>query len=287
MTEDSAPSPNAAQVDYWNAAAGATWARYHDQLDRQIAPLGLEALRALAPAAGERVLDIGCGCGHTTLDIATRIGPGGAVVGIDISAPMLEIARRRAPPIAAGRAEFRQADAQVADLGRGIFDAGYSRFGVMFFADPIAAFANIRRALRPGGRLAFVCWRALAANPWMCEPLEAARPFLPPLAPPDPTAPGPFAFANDDRVRVILGDAGFTDIEIRAVDTEIGAGDLDETLQLTLRVGPLGAALRENPSYKDLLTEPVRAVLARYVTRHDVMIPASVWIVSARSVDAS
>jgi SAM-dependent methyltransferase len=286
MTEKSAPLPNAAQVDYWNAAAGATWAKYHDQLDRQIAPLGLESMRVLAPAAGERVLDIGCGCGHTTVDLATRVGRAGVAVGIDISVPMLEIARRRALPDAAGRVEFLQIDAQIADLGRGTFDAGYSRFGVMFFADPVAAFGNIRRALKSGGRLGFICWRALAANPWMNEPLEAARPFLPPLAAPDPTAPGPFAFANDGRVRAILSDAGFADIEIRAFDTEIGGGDLDETLQLALRVGPLGAALREHPSLKDCLTDPVGAVLARYVTRRGVMMPASAWVVSARHVDS-
>ena len=283
MTEEAAPSPNAAQVDYWNTAAGVTWARHHDQLDRQIAPLGAEALRALAPAAGERVLDIGCGCGHTTLDIAARVGPQGTVTGIDVSAPMLEIARRRPMPSAAGRVEFLQADAQVAQLGHGLFDAAYSRFGVMFFADPVAAFANVRRALRSGGRLGFVCWRPLAVNPWLSEPLEAARPLLPPLAPPDPGAPGPFAFADQGRVRAILGDAGYADVEIRAFGAEIGAGDLDESLQLTLRVGPLGAALRENPSCEDCLAGPVRAVLARHLTRRGVMMPASVWIVSARS----
>jgi SAM-dependent methyltransferase len=287
MTAESVPSPNAAQVDYWNAAAGETWAKHHDQLDRQIAPLGLESLRVLAPAAGERVLDIGCGCGRTTVDVAARVGRAGAAIGVDISAPMLEIARRRTVPDGAGRVEYLQLDAQVADLGRGTFDAGYSRFGVMFFADPVAAFANVRRALRSGGRLSFVCWRVLAANPWMLEPLEAARPFLPPLAPPDPSAPGPFALANSDRVRAILSDAGFADIEIRAYDTEIGGGDLDETLQLTLRVGPLGAALRDNPSCKDGLADPVRAVLARYVTSRGVMMPASVWIVSARNADRS
>jgi SAM-dependent methyltransferase len=285
MNEKSAASPNAAQVDYWNAAAGATWAKYHDLLDRQIAPLGLESLRVLAPAAGERVLDIGCGCGHTTVDLATRVGRAGVAVGIDISAPMLEIARRRVLPDSAGRVEFLQIDAQIADLGQGTFDAVYSRFGVMFFADPVTAFTNVRRSLRSGGRLGFICWRALAANPWMNEPLEAARPFLPPLAAPDPTAPGPFAFANDDRVRAILSDSGFAEIEIRAFNTEIGGGDLDETLELTLSIGPLGAALRDNPSHKDRLTGPVGALLARYVTRRGVMMPASVWLASARRVD--
>lgn len=285
MAEDRASSPNAAQLEYWNTAAGATWARYHDQLDRQIAPLGVEALDALAPASGERVLDVGCGCGHSTLEIAARVGTGGAVTGIDISAPMLGVARARSQPPRGGRVEFREADAQVAELGRDRFDAAYSRFGVMFFGDPVAAFANVRGALRPGGRLGFVCWRPLAMNPWMSEPLEAARPLLPPLPPPDPTAPGPFAFADERRIRSILDAAGLIAVGIRAFDTTIGVGDIEATLELTLRVGPLGAALRDNPSYKDVLAEPVRAVLARHVTPLGVRIPASVWIVTARRSD--
>ena len=279
------PAANAAQLEYWNAAAGATWARYHDDLDRQIAPLGCAALDALAPAPGERVLDVGCGCGQTTLDIAGRVGRAGAVLGIDISAPMLAVARNRAQPPGGGGIEYREADAQVADLGRGRFDAAYSRFGIMFFADPVAAFGNLRQALRPGGRLGFVCWRPLAENPWMGEPLEAARPFLPPLPPADPGAPGPFAFADDRRIRSILDAAGFTGIGTRAFDARIGAGDLEATLALALRVGPLGAALRENPSCKDVLAAPVRAVLARYVTPLGVRMPASVWIVTAHRAD--
>jgi SAM-dependent methyltransferase len=283
MSEDAKALSNAAQVEYWNAAAGATWARYHDQLDRQIAPLGTEALRALAPAAGEQVLDVGCGCGHTTLQIAARVGATGGVTGVDISAPMLDVARARALPHGAGAVEFRAADAQVADLGHGRFDAAYSRFGVMFFADPVVAFANIRDALRPGGRLGFACWRPLAVNPWMSEPLEAARPLLPPLTPPEPNAPGPFAFADPDRVRSILGGAGVAAVELRAFDADIGGGNTEEMLDLTLRVGPLGAALRENPAYKDVLRSPVRAVLARHATGRGVFMGASVWIVTARN----
>ena len=279
-------SPNSAQVDHWNATAGQTWARYHDQLDRLLGPLGLEALRTLALTAGERVLDIGCGCGHTTLDIAVRVGTQGSVVGIDLSAPMLDIAQRRPPPAGAGEVEFRQVDAQCADLGRSSFDVAFSRFGVMFFSDPVAAFANIRDALKPGGRVGFVCWRPLQENRWVHEPLEAARPFLPPLPPPDPTAPGPFAFADDGRVRAILSDAGFAEIDIRRFDTRIGLGDLNDALQLTLRVGPLGTAVRENPSCEAHLSGSVKAVLANYVTPIGVLMPAAVWIVhaSAKSV---
>ncbi len=280
-SDDPLSAPNSAQADCWNTAVGHTWAEYHDQLDRQIGALGNAALAALAPATGERLLDVGCGCGHTTADIAGRVGAAGSVLGVDLSMPMLEVARRRRLAPGAGRVEFRQLDAQTADLGRSRFDAAYSRFGVMFFSDPVAAFANVRRALRPGGRLGFVCWQALDKNPWILEPLEAARPFLPPLPVPDPTAPGPFAFADEGRVRTVLGTAGFTDISVQPFTTPIGGSDLDDSLQLALRVGPLGAAIREHPALAAGLVDPVRAVLARHVTPAGVLMPAAVWIVRA------
>ena len=206
-------SANAAQIDYWNTVAGETWARFQEQLDRQVEPLGLAAMDALAPSDGEHVIDIGCGCGQTSLALASRVAPTGTVVGVDISKPMLEVARRRPRPTATSALTFRQLDAQTDDLGRVVFDAAFSRFGVMFFSDPVAAFANIKASLKPSGRLAFVCWRSLAENPWMQAPLQAALPFIPPVTPPDPTAPGPFAFADADRVRAIL------------IKTEFASGD--------------------------------------------------------------
>ena len=277
------PSPaNAAQIDYWNAVAGETWVRFQEQLDRQLEPLGLEAIRALAPAEGERIIDIGCGCGQSSLELSTRVGPAGRVLGVDISTPMLEIARRRPAPVAAAQAEFRQIDAQTGELGSAVFDAAFSRFGVMFFADPVAAFGNIAGALTPGGRLGFVCWRPFQDNPWMRAPMEAAMALLPPLPPPDPTAPGPFAFADPDRVRAILAEAGFNDISITPFDALIGGGDVDQTLNLTFRVGPLGAALREHPGSADAVAGAVRKVLLGYQTPDGVLMPAAVWIVTAR-----
>jgi len=276
-------SANSAQVEYWNEKAGPTWARLHEALDRQIGALGEEALRSLALGAGEIVLDIGCGCGQTTLEIANRIGPSGTVIGVDISTPMLAIARQRPLPRVAGRIEFRHTDVQSADLGQQAFDAMFSRFGIMFFSDPAAAFANLRRALRPDGRIAFVCWRPLRENPWMYEPLEAARPLLPPLTPGNPDGPGPFAFEDPDRVRAILDAARFADIEIRRHDAAIGSGSLEETVQLALQVGPLGAALREHPSYAERVTGQVRDVFGRWVSNGRVSMPASVWVVHARN----
>ncbi len=280
-TQDSAA--NTAQIDYWNTGAGETWAEFQTQLDRQTEPLGLEAMRALSPQPGERILDIGCGCGQSTLQLAERVGPDGAVVGIDISQPMLEVARGRAAPASGGRIAFREIDAQTGELGRGQFDAVYSRFGVMFFGDPTAAFVNIRAALKPGARMAFVCWRPLAENPLMRAPMQAAAPLLPPLPPPDPLAPGPFAFADPERVRRILSEAGFSGVDIAAFDTPVGGGSQDEALALAFRIGPLGAALRANPESREKVVEAVREAIQSYVEGGRVQMPAAVWIVTARN----
>jgi SAM-dependent methyltransferase len=281
MSQASELPGNAAQIEYWNAAAGDTWARLQELLDRQIAPLGHEALRALAPVDGEHVIDIGCGCGETSVDLAVRVGATGHVVGVDISKPMLGVARRRPLPSGVARPEFREVDAQSGDLGLRIFDAAYSRFGVMFFSDPVAAFANIRASMKERGRLAFVCWRGLAENGWMREPLEAASPFLPPSAPSDPTAPGPFAFADAGRLRTILADAGFESVSVDPFDTRIGACDLEQALKLALRVGPLGSAIREYPDLQFKVTGAVRDALSRHMTPNGVLMPAAVWIVHA------
>ena len=183
------------------------WAEVREPLELQLAPLGRHALAALAPQPGESVLDIGCGGGETALALARAVAPDGTVVGVDLSAAVLAFAERAAEGCA--RVRFVQADAQLFPFEPASFDAAFSRFGVMFFADPTAAFINIRRSLRPNGRLAFVCWRALEENPLDILPLSAASAHLPPQPAHDPDAPGPFAFANPDRVRGILESAGF------------------------------------------------------------------------------
>jgi SAM-dependent methyltransferase len=271
---------NAAQVEYWNSSAGETWAQFQEALDRQIEPLGLAAMDQLSPGEGEHIVDIGCGCGQTSLALAARVRPTGTVVGIDISKPMLDVALRR-PRAADLQVTFQNLDAQTGDIGHKLFDAAYSRFGVMFFSDPVAAFVNIRRSLKPHGRLAFVCWRAANENPWMQAPLQAAAPFLPPLAPPDPIAPGPFAFADSSRVRSILADSGYRSVTISPFDTQIGGGDLDQTLKLALRIGPLGRALREHPEFVSEVSEAVRDLLSKHLTSNGVRMAAAVWIVLA------
>ena len=277
------PTANAAQIDYWNAVAGETWARFQEQLDRQIESLGDRALQALDPREGERLLDIGCGCGQTSVALARRVGAGGSVRGVDISKPMLDVAQARPAPAGAARPVFAQMDAQTGDLGEAMYDAAFSRFGVMFFADPTAAFVNIRRALKPGGRLAFVCWRPFAENAWMRLPMEAAAPFLPPAVPMDPLAPGPFAFADPERVRGILADGGWGSVSLDPFDALIGGGTVDEALALAFRVGPLGAALRDNPGSVEAVSDAVRAVLSAHHAPRGVMMPAAVWIVQARA----
>ena len=274
-------APNAQQITYWNEAAGPTWADLQGPLDRQLAPLGRAAMAALAPRPGERVLDIGCGAGGTSLQLAQAVAPGGDVTGVDISRPLLEVARQRASGIPG--LSFVEADAQTYPFETAGFDAVFSRFGVMFFADPTAAFANIRRALKPGGRLAFVCWRAPAENPIMTLPMAAALAHLPPPAPPEPGAPGPFAFADPERVRTILGTAGFTDIAVTPHNEKIGGGDLDTVVGLALKVGPLGAMLREHPDQRDTVIASVRAALAAHDGPDGVKLDSATWIVTARA----
>ncbi|MBW8812356.1 MAG: methyltransferase domain-containing protein [Caulobacterales bacterium] len=280
---DEAPNaaPNAAQAEYWNDGAGPTWVEMQAPLDRQLQPLGRLAMAALSPRPGERILDIGCGAGETTLELADRLQPGGLATGLDISATLLALARRRA----AGRSgvEFLEADAQTHPFALGGYDAVFSRFGVMFFADPAAAFANLRRALKPGGRLAFVCWRTPAENEVMTLPMVAASAFLPPPPPAEPGAPGPFAFADPERVRGILRAAGFADVDLAPHDLKIGAGSLEDALGLALRVGPLGAALREHPDKRERVVDAMRAALATRDGPDGVKLQSATWVVTARN----
>ncbi|HWA61135.1 MAG TPA: class I SAM-dependent methyltransferase, partial [Caulobacteraceae bacterium] len=235
---------------------------------------------------GEKILDVGSGCGASSLALARAVGPSGAVLGLDISAPMLEVAVRRAAEAGLGQARFQVGDAQTFSLEAGAFDALHSRFGVMFFADPTAAFTNLRRALKPGGRLTFLCWRTMADNPIMTLPSAAAArlfPPEPPASPPDPNAPGPFAFADGERLRGILTAAGFRDVVLTRHDEPMGAGTVDDAVEVSLRVGPLGAMLRDHPDRRDAVIGAVREALAPYDTPDGVKLPSSTWIVSARA----
>ena len=255
------------------------WAEVRELLELQLAPLGRRAVAALAPRPGECILDIGCGGGETALEIARAIAPNGTVVGIDRSAAVLAFAEHAAK--GCRRVRLVQADAQVYPFEPGSFDAAFSRFGVMFFADPTAAFVNIRRSLKPNGRLAFICWRALEENPLDILPLRAASARLPPQRAHDPDAPGPFAFANPDRVRGILEKAGFVEIAITAYDELVGSGDLDAMLAVCSRVGALGKILRENPELRSATLPAVQSALAAHDGPEGVKLNAATWVVTA------
>jgi SAM-dependent methyltransferase len=274
---------NPDQIDYWNASAGDTWAAMSDRLDRMVGPLGEVAMDALALVGGEHVVDIGCGCGQTTLELARRIGEWGEVLGVDVSVPMLEVAKARAARAGLANVRFLESDAQAHAFEPRVADAVFSRFGVMFFSDPAAAFANIRTTLTPDGRLAFVCWRAMSENPMMTAPMAAALPFLPePPTPPDPLAPGPFAFADRDRLSVILASAGFHNIAITPNDQPITTGDLEETIELSMRIGPLGAILRERPDLQARVVDAIREAVTPHRTETGVFFDSATWIVTAR-----
>lgn len=288
----SEPSPNREQVVYWNEQGGPKWVAMQRNLDAQLEPLGTLVMDRLAPASGERVLDVGCGAGATSLALAARVAPG-EVTGVDVSQPLLARAKERAASIETGDVEVRpkvsfcEADAQTFAPQSPGYDVVFSRFGVMFFADPLAAFKNLLACLRPGGRMGFVCWRQMSENPWATLPLAAALPFLPtPPEPPVAGAPGPFAFADGARTRLILEAAGFAAIGVESVDRELlvgGAGDIESAVHLAVQIGPLGRALA---SLDDDTRMKVRAavsdVFAPHLGPNGVTLTAGVWLVTAR-----
>ncbi len=280
-----ASGPNAEQIEFWNGEAGAKWTDFNPQLDRMLAPLSAVVIDRAAPATGEQVLDVGCGCGATTVELARRVAPGGAVTGVDVSTPMLAMARQRAADEALA-VTLVNADAETHALPEAAFDLAFSRFGVMFFNDSEAAFANIARALRPGGRLTFVCWQAVTLNPWVSIPLAAVRPLIPDFEPPHPEAPGPFAFANGERVEGILRAAGFSEVTLKPHQSAVavGEGDLDACVQGILKLGPVSRLLREaSDETIAAAAAAVREAVAPYHTGETLKMDSATWIVSARA----
>lgn len=250
------------------------WAEAHELIDLQLSPLGLRAVEALGLGPGDTVLDIGCGAGQTLLQLAGRVGTGGQVIGVDVAPLLLGIAERRIGSLRQVR--VIQADAQSLDLPAGSADAAFSRFGVMTFGDPVAAFANFRRILRPSGALAFTCWRSLEENELDRLPLVAAgvRPTV---------DESPFSFAGPERIRRILEAAGFGEISIRSHDERVSSGDLDAMTRVLLKVGPLGKIIRENPALRAAAEPLLREALAALGDPSRVELSASVWIVTARA----
>ncbi|HUS68235.1 MAG TPA: methyltransferase domain-containing protein [Kofleriaceae bacterium] len=266
------------QLAYWNGPAAQRWVAYGDAIDRGVAGITSALMALAAPRPGEQVLDVGCGSGATTRTLAERIAPGGAVEGVDISAPLLEVARSRAPEL-----RFTEADAATFEV-RVPVQLLFSRFGVMFFADPVAAFDNLRRALAPGGRLVFSCWRTPEENHWATVPMRAARDLLPAQPPADPQAAGPFALADEARLRGILAAAGFARVQLaRHDDVMVLGADVAEASEQALGVGPLARVAGEQLApVRDQIRERVRAVMTQYLGPAGVALPASAWLVEAR-----
>jgi len=278
---------NQEQIRYWNEQGGPRWVLRQQQLDAQIQQLGLAAMERAAITKGEQVLDVGCGCGQTSLELAQRVSASGSVVGIDISQPMLARARERRDELGLKNLAFLHADAQTHQFERECVDLLFSRFGVMFFEHPVAAFTNLRGALRPNGRLCFVCWQALDKNAWARVPLVAATKYVPLPAPASPDAPGPFAFAHPDRVRQILASAGFTDINIEPHESALtmgGATTVEEAVDFVLEIGPISRLLlNAGEEIRARVKEELRAALAPYAHQSGVHMSGAAWIVSAKS----
>jgi len=278
------PTDNADQIAEWNGVLGQTWATMRQDIDPVVAVFGDAALKVAAPRPGERVLDIGCGCGDTTIAIARVIGARGAVLGVDVSQPMLDVAQEHAREARLRHLEFRKSDASVAELPAAI-DLLFSRFGVMFFSEPSAAFRHMRRSLKAGGRCVFVCWRTPRDNAWAMAPLAAARAAMSVTPPPaDPNAPGPFAFADDARVQGIMEDAGFADIVLARHDAPVTYGPTPRAAaERALRVGPASRFARDmGEVYRPLIVDAVERAFAQLAAPNgEVRLVGSAWIVTA------
>ncbi|PWG02240.1 class I SAM-dependent methyltransferase [Sphingosinicella humi] len=273
--------PNQEQAQRWNEVSGPTWVDLRELLDGLLAPFATLLIEAVAPAEGDRLLDAGCGTGAVTLAAARRAGPGGGCLGVDISAPMIEAAKARARDEGVSAAEFISADAQSHPFGAGKFDAIVSRFGVMFFENPVAAFRNLRTAARAGGRLAFIAWRSADENAFMTTAERAAASLLPELPARDEQAPGQFAFGDGERVRSLLEASGWADVSIRPIDVACAMPRRDFGTYVT-RMGPLGAVFPTLP--QNVRTEFARrleAAFQPYVHGKEVRFTAACWEVTA------
>ncbi|PZN93414.1 MAG: SAM-dependent methyltransferase [Alphaproteobacteria bacterium] len=278
---------NAEQVEYWNGKVGETWVRMQERMDLALTPVTAALLSLAAPQPGEHALDVGCGSGETTLALSGAVGDDGLAIGIDISEPLLARARERAEELLS-EADFRTADAATFDDEADGFDLVVSRFGVMFFADPVAAFANLFRLACPGARLCFACWQPPSENLWATLPLQLLADVLPPQPPADPHAPGPFAFADPEHTGAILAAAGWQDIAFHAMPFAMVMGTGDDpvaaAVQFALRIGPAARAVREaGPAAEAVAKERLAAAYAGHLAAGEVALPAAIWLVSARA----
>jgi len=267
----------------WNGTDGEFWVAHQDRLDRTLSPV-IEALLAFAaPRPGSTVLDVGCGCGATTIELARAVGPTGRVLGLDVSGPMLQLATERLRDFENTTCLLGDAaELKLDDLGAELIT---SRFGVMFFGDPVAAFTNLRTALVPAGRLRFACWRPIAENPWLQIPLHAVYEHAPRLPKPHPEEPGPFSFADPDRVTRILTDSGFTTPTFTPLDIEMdlsAGGTFEDAVFQASAMGPAKRALADqSDDVREAAIDAIRRVLTPYASTSGVKLPGAVWLVAA------
>jgi SAM-dependent methyltransferase len=285
MDTPSGHDGNADQIAYWNGPGGQRWASRQRAQDILLAPVADILIDRARPQSGERIIDVGCGSGATAIAFAQRVGRSGHVLGVDVSGPMLEQARSSAPKDAP--VEFVQADATIYPFAADSIDLVASRFGVMFFADPAVSFANLRKALRRSGRLAFACWREPHDNPWMMTALQAVYQHVPRLPQQGPEDPGPYSFASEARVTRILGEAGFVGIAMErcdlSLDIAIGQG-LDAAVTSALGIGPASRALEGAPAdVRAAAAQSVRDALAPLLKGDTIPLAASIWIATARA----
>jgi len=278
---DQPPKPSE-QTALWNGPGGRGWVALQNLVDQVYQPLEDLLVAALPPATASRVLDVGCGTGGTTVAAARRLGARGSCTGVDISEPMIAAARERAVPSGAS-VSFLVADAQTYPLERASFDAIISRFGVMFFDDAVAAFTNLRRAARPGALLRSVVWRSAAENPFMTVAEHAAAPLLPDLPARRPNAPGQFAFADRDRVRGILQDSGWSEIDIQPIDVPCAMPE-SALVRYFTQLGPVGRMLQQaDDARRAQVVATVRPAFDPYVHGAEVRFTAACWMVGARA----
>jgi SAM-dependent methyltransferase len=274
---------NQEQIDYWNADAGQRWVEAQQRLDRQLGRVTEALFKTAAIKPGAKVLDVGCGCGETTVIAGKRVGAWGKVLGVDVSEPMLARAGERVAEAGLKWVSLERADAQTHPFPAAAFDLAISRFGVMFFEDAAAAFANIRAALKPGGRFVFACWRPLAENPWMTVPLMLVKDLVELPPPPAPGEPGPFALGDRDRLRSSLEKGGFTDIALTAFDTQLNdaeSGDLESAVDFYFQIGPLSRILKEaDENTRQRVRDALLDGLKPYHTPEGIVLDAAAWIV--------
>src|SRR5450755_3429621 len=276
-----APTPNPRGAEFWNSTMGHAWVSQQAVISDVFTSVTSVSLDAAAAKLGEHVIDIGCGTGDTLLAFAKVVGPSGAVLGVDVSAPMLDFAKHRAAEATLSNAAFALADATSYAFEPSWADLVYSRFG-MFFDDPIRAFTNIRSGMKVGGRLVFVCFRTMPESPWFRVPIEAARPHVPPQPPVDPLAPGMFSLGREERLGGILTEAGFREVALKATNVPIHGKDTTQSMAFITQAGPLPALL-ENASDEQRIraTEAVRNALAANIGADGRGLHVGLWLVSA------